>query len=348
MLKNLSEAIFANFRIKLLALAISLGIWFYASSQLLQEAPFTASLTILPPHGYALVYQSEQNARLSIEGPRSLMDTLHAEMMGGTLPMRYQMAQSDVHEGWASLNLQASWLQLGLRQYQMVQLRALNFQPASLRVFVSPIEEKTLPVKVSLAGQPPPGLRVQGQPATAPSKVSVQGPAVALDAMSSIPTEEVPLWQLTPGVFEEPRVLRRDVQVTLDNGQRVDVPLTLTDTTVLVQMRVIGQTLAQQTYSELPLNLLLPLQFPFQARVEAGEQTISVTVIAAPDELKKLGAGNIRAYLDLTGLAGEQIAPGASGPYREPVVVRLPPGVNVSSVRTSPQRVTVLLKNPAK
>ncbi len=205
-----------------------------------------------------------------------------------------------------------------------------------------------LPVQVPLSGEPPSGLRIQGEPATTPSQVLVHGPAIALDSMNAIQTEDVPLWKLTPGVFEEPRVLRRSEQVTLDNGQRVDVPLQLHDSTVLVVLRVAGESLAQQTFDKLPLDLLLPLQFPYETQVEPGEQTVSVTVMAGPEELKKLKASDIRPYVDLTGLAGEQIAPGSSGPYREPVVVHLPTGVKVDSVQAAPPLVTVLLKNPAR
>ncbi len=48
MLKRFTQAVFANFRLKLLAIAISLGIWFYANSRLVEDVPVTASLAITP------------------------------------------------------------------------------------------------------------------------------------------------------------------------------------------------------------------------------------------------------------------------------------------------------------
>jgi hypothetical protein len=348
MFRRLADAIFGNFRLKALALAISLGIWFYANSRLIEEYPISASISINPPQGYALIYQSDRIARLRVEGPRSLMDTVRNEMLQGTLRMKYDMTQKDVHDGWATLDLQPSWLQLGLHEYEFAQLRSRSIAPPTVRVFVSPIVQKALPVQVALAGEPPGGLRIQGEPATAPSQVVVKGPAIALEAMDSIQTEDVQLWKLTPGVFEEPRVLRRDVPVTLDNGQQVEVPLDPQDTSVLVRLRVSGEALAQQTFSGVPLDLLLPLQFRYETQVEEGEETVEVTVTADSEELKKLSAERIRAYVDLTTLAGEQIEPGASGPYREPVVVHLPNGVSAESVQVTPPLVTVLLKNPAK
>jgi hypothetical protein len=348
MFKRFTEAIFANFRLKLLALAISLGVWFYANSRLVEELPITATIAITPPQGTVLVYQSDRTARLRIEGPRSLMETVRDEAISGALRMKYDMKPGDAHGGWATLELRSGWLQLGLHEYEAVQLSSRNITPAAVSVFVSPVADKALPVRVALTGEPPPGLRIQGEPATAPSQVVVRGPEIALNSMDSISTEDVALWKLTPGVFEEPRVLRRSVTVTLDNGQRVDVPVEPQDSTVQVHMRVAGETLTQQTFSDLPLGLLLPLQFPFEAEVEEGERTISVTVTAGAEELKKLTAADIRPYVDLTGLATEQIAPGASGPYREPVVVHLPIGLAVDSVQATPALVTVLLKNPAK
>ncbi len=348
MLKRFTQAVFANFRLKLLALTISLGIWFYANSRLVEDLPVTASIAITPPSGYALVYQSDRTARLRIEGPRSLMDTVRDETLQGGLRMKYEMNVSEVHNGGATLDLRPAWLQLGLHDYELVQLRVRNISPPSVRVFVSQLKDKMLPVQVPLSGEPPSGLRVQGEPVTAPGQVLVHGPAIALDSMDSIQTEDVPLWKLTPGVFEEPRVLRRDVQVTLSTGERVDVPIEPQYSTVQVHLRVAGESLAQQNFDKLPLNLLVPLQFRYEAQVEPGEQTVSVTVMAASEELKKLKAEDIRPYVDLTGLADEQIAPGASGPYREPVVVHLPAGVAVDSVQVTPALVTVLLKNPAR
>jgi hypothetical protein len=348
MLKRVTDAIFANFGLKALAVAISLGIWFYANSRLLEEVPITASISINPPQDFAVVYQSDKFVRLRVEGPRSLMDTLRDEMLQGALKMKYDLTDKDLHDGWATLQLQPSWLQLGLHEWEYAQLRSRAITPDTVRVFVSPLKDKVLPVKVTLAGEPPAGLTLQGEPATAPSQVLVRGPAIALDSMDSVPTEDVPLWKLTAGIYEEPRILRKDVQVTLDNGQRVPVALDLSVSTALVSLHVTGQTFTQQTFTGVPLNLLLPLQFRYETQVEEDARTVSVTVSADAEDLKKLSAEKIRAYLDLTALAGEQIAPGASGPYREPVVVHLPAGINAAPVQVSPPLVTVLLKNPAK
>ena len=348
MFKRLIAAIFANFGLKILALCISLGIWFYASSRLLEEVPVSASVTINPPQGYAVVYQSDKFVRLRVEGPHSLMETLREEMLQGALKMKYDMTEKDIQQGWATLQLQPNWLQLGLHEWEFAQLRSRAITPDTVRVFVSPLAEKVLPVKVTLAGQPPAGLTLQGEPATAPSQVLVHGPAIAVNSMDSVATEDVALWKLTSGIYEEPRILRKEVQVALDNGLRVPVTLDLSAPTALVSIHVTGQTLTQQTFTGVPLNLLLPLQFRYDAQVEQDARTVSVTISAEAEDLKKLSADKIRAYLDLTALVGEQIAAGASAPYREPVVVHLPAGINAASVTVSPPLVTVLLKNPAK
>lgn len=348
MFKRMTDAIFANFGLKALALAISVGIWFYANSRLVEEVPVSASVTITPPPGYALVYQSDKLARVRVGGPHSLMDTVRDELLQGALKMKYDMTEKDLNQGWATLRLQPNWLQLGLHEWEAAQLGARAIAPDTVRVFVSPMAEKVLPVKVTLAGEPPAGLTLQGEPATAPSQVLVQGPAIAVNSMDAVPTEDVPLWKLTAGIYEEPRLLRKEVQVTLDNGQRVPVSLDLSVPTALVSLHVTGQTVTQQTFSGVPMSLLLPLQFRYEAQVEEDARTVSVTVSAEAESLRKLSADKIRAYVDLTALAGEQIEPGASGPYREPVVVHLPAGINPESVQVSPPLVTVLLKNPAK
>jgi len=348
MFKRLYGALFDNFRLKLLALAIALGIWFYANSRLLDEVPVTAAIVITPPPGYALVYQSDRTARLRAEGPRSLVTTLREEMLQDVVRMKYEMTAQDLQDGWATLEVQPDWLRLGLHDWEFVQLRFRAVTPRTVRVFVSPIVEKVLPVQVALGGEPPEGLRIEGRPATAPAQVLVRGPAIAVETMESVRTEEVPLWQLTAGVYEEPRILRREQQVTLDDGQRVTVPLELGDSTALVRLRLTGETVAEQVFPALPLNFLVPLQFPYEVQVEDTERTVAVTVRAPGADLKGLNSQNVRPYVDLTGLADEAIAPGASAPYREAVVVHLPPQVAASSVQVDPPLVTVLLKNPAR
>ncbi len=132
MLKRFTEAVFSNFRLKLLALVISLGIWFYANSRLIEDVPVTATINITPPNGYALVYQSDRTARLRIEGPRSLMDTVREETLQGSLRMKYNMTVEDVRDmqsGSVTLDLRPSWLQLGLHEYELVQLRVRNISP---------------------------------------------------------------------------------------------------------------------------------------------------------------------------------------------------------------------------
>jgi len=71
-------------------------------------------------------------------------------------------------------------------------------------------------------------------------------------------------------------------------------------------------------------------------------------VTAAPANLKRLQPESIRAIIDLTTLADEQIEVGASALYEERVRVWLPEDVTYRAVQCEPGHVTLRLKNPAE
>ena len=275
------------------------------------------------------------------------MDTLREEMLQGALKMKYDMTEKDLHQGWATLQLQPDWLQLGLHEWEFAQLHSRAITPDTVRVFVSPLAEKVLPIKVTLAGQPPAGLTLQGEPATAPSQVLVHGPAIAVNSMDSVATEDVPLWKLTL------RHLRGAAHPEQGGAGHAGQRPARAGHAGPERPHRAGQHPRHRRdphpadlHRRAPEPAVAPAM-RYDAQVEQDARTVSVTISAEAEDLKKLSADKIRAYLDLTVLVGEQIEAGASAPYREPVVVHLPAGINAASVQVTPPLVTVLLKNPA-
>ena len=61
----------------------------------------------------------------------------------------------------------------------------------------------------------------------------------------------------------------------------------------------------------------------------------------------RLSAERIRAFVDLSSLQTERIEVGASHPYQEDVHVELPSDAGQVEAVPSPERITLLLKNPA-
>ncbi len=62
----------------------------------------------------------------------------------------------------------------------------------------------------------------------------------------------------------------------------------------------------------------------------------------------RLEPTQVRPYVDLTPLADEELEPGGTGLYQEPVEVHLPAWVADATATTEPDRVNIRLQNPAQ
>lgn len=344
MLKRALSAIFGNFRLKLMALIISVGIWFYADSRLAEEAPVTASVEVNPPPGYVLLFQDEQSARMQIVGPRSLVSRLR--LAQNYLRLTRNLTEHDLKDGWAVLRVEPDWLLPNLPEREFIQLKFRSILPTAVRVFASPSEKRLMPVEVKPSGEPPPGFQMLQPVSVSPSEVEVTGPAVALDVLSAIATEELPLWDVRTD-SHHPLTLQNQVEVVLDDGTRATATLQLKPARVVARVYVTGEQEQQRTFPDLLVVPMCPPGFPYEAQFE-GEARVSVTVTASRANLRKLKPESVKAYVDLTSLASVQIPVGGSVLYPEPVRVQLPPDVTYSTARAEPDRVTLRLNNPAE
>ncbi|MFO8006262.1 MAG: hypothetical protein R6V05_00845 [Candidatus Brocadiia bacterium] len=348
MLKKIGQVLFGNFRMKLLAAVIAVGIWFYANGRVTQTASFECRIRVVPPEGYSLVYKSHESGMVRIAGPGFLLARIRSELTNDTVTLRRQLRPDDLQEGWASLSVGADWLDLSLTEREMVQLRFPAITPGAVQVAASPMTRATRPVEPVLTGRPPEGLYVRGTPTVTPSEVTVEGPAMALDALESVLTEEVPLWDMATGYHRRARPLRSQVDVQLPNGETVTVPLMLSDSRAVVALRIAEEERETRTFEDQPLTLWVPQEFPYSSELEGGPQSVTVTVEAGRDVVGRIEPAQVRPYVDLTPLAQEELEPGGTGLYQEPVKVHLPTWAADASVTAEPDRVNIRLQNPAR
>jgi len=347
MLKRLFHALFANFRIKLLALVISLSTWFYANSRVTGEAYVQAEVLIVPPPHYVVVTQSTRTARVRISGPRMLISRLQSSALQNNLRLTHRLQETDLVNGWATVRMDGEWIRPSLSESDFVQLRFREFTPRTVRVLASPVMERSLPVRPRITGEPARGYRLLGAPEVVPSQVKVRGPAVVLDSIEALLTRDsMSIWDIR---HERSKELAVDdhPQVRLADGTALRAALEVNPATVMVRVLVTAEQEQERTLADIPLRKLVPAQFPYEARLGEGVQKVSVVVRGSPQELQKLKPADVLAYIDLQTLSDQKIEPGATVPYQEQVRVRLPAGVRASVVRVVPERVNLLLKNPA-
>ncbi len=339
------RAIFGNFWLKLLALIISVGIWLYANNSLVDVIDREARVTVIPPDGYRVVLQTEERVRVRAAGPQSVLRRVDNAIMHN---LTYNLSETELEDGWATLPVDRDWLPPTVPESDVVQLRFRDVSPPEVRVFVSPIRTgAVLPVKVQTSGMPAAGFRLAPEPEASPPSVTVQGPAVAVDAVQYVTTEKIPVYGSRSDIYQ-PVALQNEVQVTLDDGQSVTVRLQLSQTTVDARVYVSGEQVEERRFDGIPIGFTMVPGFPYKVELVEEQDTVDVVVTAAPANLKRLQPESIRAIIDLTTLADEQIEVGASALYEERVRVWLPEDVTYRAVQCEPGHVTLRLKNPAE
>ncbi len=347
MLKKLGRLIFGNFRTKLLALVIALGVWFYANARVAKRVSLEATVIVSPPPGHEILYQSHGSAHLRLAGPDYVISRIEKRARRNSLHMLRKLSEDDLREGRAALSIGKDWLDVDLPEREMVQVSLESVEPGMVSVFVSPTVEKVLPVEVRLSGSLPEGFSLKDSPTARPPEVRVSGPAVALEALDSLPTKEVALWDLRAARHLEERQLQGSVETKLPGGRTVSVPLRLERSQVTVVLEVIEEARKQKTFAGVPLGVRVPpTDFPYQWELEGDVRFVDITIEAPPSKIEGLEAGSLRPYLDLAPLAREKVAPGQTGLYREPV--RLAADLPGARVGVEPETVTVVLKNPAQ
>jgi hypothetical protein len=347
MVRNLAHGFFGNTRLKAWAMLLSLCIWFYAKSRLTEEMVVGGVIEVAAPPGYVLLYQSQNSARLRVAGPRSVLNRVRTDLAQGYVKLIHAMSEEEAAGGWATLRVTPEWLRTGLVERDFVQLSFRQFVPQELKVCVDSLKTRTLPVRFTPPGELAPGYRLSQLPSVSPTEVRVRGPALAVDALDSAAAEDLALYEPLAGDIRRTVGIRGEVEVALDNGERVPVTLDITPPTVTVTIYVTREEEVEDTYPNVPVLMMAPQGFPYEAQLASGERSVLVTVRATPAALKRLRPEAIRAYVELETLARAEIAPGASHPYQQEVRVLLPPDVPYSAARARPERVTLLLKNPA-
>lgn len=126
--------------------------------------------------------------------------------------------------------------------------------------------------------------------------------------------------------------------------ETVQVPLSLSMEAVRVYVDVKRQA-GENTFEGIPVGIWTTPDFPYSVEVEE-DTAVKVTVSGLPREIGRIEKASIRAYVDLTSLAEEEIPVGKSHLYKEAVRIKLPDDVSVSSARASPESLTVTLRNP--
>jgi len=339
MQRTIYSLILGNLKLKMAALAVAVMVWLFAAQRLTEQADLTVDLVISVPSSYQILSPPQARVRLRVSGPGSLVRRLRSEATQGYLNLSHNLTMEEVEDGWMTMRPSADWLTIPEDEY--VQLDIRSIQPRQVRFLASKNVDRLMPVKVQLAGEPRAGFEI-GDLRAVPSDVKVRGPQWMLDKLQAVRTKPFGISGIDDSFSGRVQLVTEE-EVEVSN-RNVQVPLSLSMEAVRVYVNVKRQS-EERTFDNISVGVWTTLNFPYAVQVEEGA-AVTVRLAGLPREVSRIERESVRAYVDLTSLASEEIPVGKSHLYKEKVRIKLPDGISVSTTEADPESLTITLKNP--
>jgi len=170
-----------NWLLKVLAVGFALVLWFFVMGEQNLEKGFAVPLELQSvPEGMVVSNDVPRLIDVRISGPRTVLLNLQASELSLTLDLK------GLPPGITSFK------RLDERFRLPRTLKVTRMAPAVIDVRLERVRNKKVPVKVTLAGDPPEGYKVVSVIAT-PMRVVVTGAESELKSVNEIPTEMIDL-----------------------------------------------------------------------------------------------------------------------------------------------------------
>lgn len=280
------------------------------------------STTGQPAAGYTVGEVTSEQNQIRVSGPESLVSAI-----------RTASAVVDITGAASNITTYAD-VRLYDEDGDQIPTADLTMNITSVKVTVSILGTKTLPISVRPTGQPAPGYLVSGEATVSPASVEMAGRTSALGSYSEItvPEEELDITDATETVVQEiditPYVpeLIRFADSDYDGIVTVTVPIEAqaTDEIDIMISDIAMENVPEGMTAEIVTEDLSPAAGMLQVTVQGLDRTLS-TVQAA----------QLMPYIDVgaaIALAGEQTGEEGVGLIPAQVVLLLPEGVQAENV----------------
>ncbi len=273
--QRVRSAFTENLNLKLLSFAFALVLYSLVhGSQDWQRSVRVSVDSRVPPDSAdrVLVTKIPPEVRVTLRGPRSVLEDLKGDEIGGV--------QIDVHEGTethVTFTQQMFHLPAGVKVEQI--------DPAYVDLVYEERVVRDLPVQVSVVGTPASGFVVKGAPVAEPTMVRARGPKSQVMVLQHARADAFDVTGLSEGKYT--RSLAIDgpqpgvgyevgsVAVTLEIAREVaERPFTK------VPVAVVGQTKAKTQPAEVDVRLTCPPEILRGLRVEQIVPRVQVTSTA--------------------------------------------------------------------
>jgi YbbR domain-containing protein len=171
-----------DWNLKLLALAITLGLWFVVTGQ---KTTITrqfrgVQLNFHVPGGIEIGNNPPADVAITVSGPQSDLERLNPRELSANVDI------TDRKPGQRVIQLTSGRTQIDLPD----AVRLEEIEPATVSLKLEPIADRELPVEPRLEGTLPSDFEVS-QVVITPDRVKVRGPASHVYALQKVPTESI-------------------------------------------------------------------------------------------------------------------------------------------------------------
>jgi YbbR domain-containing protein len=247
----LHDLLFADWGLKLLALAITLGLWFAVTGQ---RVPTTARLRKVPlffvlPNEMEISNEPREEVDLTLRGSKRVLDAIKSS----DVSLSYDA--SSYRPGERVVQLSPNNIALQLPEGVSPEgVTIERIEPASVPLRLERRIERELEVEPRLEGKLPEGFEVTGMQSL-PARVRVRGPESHVNALERVPTETLLLDGRTE-TFSAPQTaidIRDRKIVALDAV--VDVIVKISETQATKRLSDVAARTADGTNSRLTIEV---------------------------------------------------------------------------------------------
>ncbi|HHT9126188.1 MAG TPA: CdaR family protein [Candidatus Brocadiia bacterium] len=305
-----------NIRVKLMALAMAVALWLYATGRHTGELAEDIPLVISTPPGFTMLNEATNTVTIKVRGPQSLIDNLSSMIKNRKVQATHNIAAYEKDVG-DQVNETILLDKDNLNLPEGIRLDSIT--PSKIEVILGKLQKKYLKVRLKKEGEPALGYKITSE-FVYPSDVIVSGPSGALSVATEIDTTPINVNGITTDQNKTfPWRVPIEQQITfMLGGKEASVPVTC-DKVVQVWFTISVQ-LDIKKFEKIGIKMLQPSDFPYEVKLQ--DQFIDLQIRGPKLVLDKLQPSDIVAYIDVSSLK-------PPGPYKLPIHCTLPGNVEL-------------------
>lgn len=269
-----------NWKLKLISLVLSVGLWYYAVNEESVEIVRTIPISVsVENKNISILKVSTEKLRVTIKAPRAVVGQVASSDIRATHQLGREMKQAgeySFHTDPSEINLPS------------LEMQVLRIEPQIVRVLVDEVVTQKLPVKPRFVGEPAFGYKVREEELQMdPNAVLVQGPKGEIEKMTAAMTSPLSLTGRT-------RSFRLTSDFSLPPHASV---LDVDSVDVYVPIHEVSE---EKELTDVPIKMVRPSGALGVA--ELNPKKVTVKVQGPRRVLQNLDASQIIAYADLSEL----------------------------------------------